>query len=75
MFTAGRFRSAAFRERSPEGELNLAAERREVNNTSADKALAGKMLGISRATLYRKLKQYGIGIRPRASAMAAVAKQ
>jgi len=26
-----------------------------------DKALAGKMLGISRATLYRKLKRYNIG--------------
>jgi two-component system response regulator AtoC len=29
-----------------------------------DKALAGKMLGISRATLYRKLKRYNIGPRP-----------
>jgi transcriptional regulator of acetoin/glycerol metabolism len=28
-----------------------------------DKALAGKMLGISRATLYRKLKRYNIGAR------------
>ena len=28
-----------------------------------DKALAGKMLGISRATLYRKLKRYNIGLR------------
>jgi transcriptional regulator with PAS, ATPase and Fis domain len=28
-----------------------------------DKALAGKMLGISRATLYRKLKRYNIGVR------------
>ncbi|SPF42212.1 hypothetical protein SBA1_430013 [Candidatus Sulfotelmatobacter kueseliae] len=27
-----------------------------------DKALAGRMLGISRATLYRKLKRYNIGI-------------
>ena len=26
-----------------------------------DKALAGRMLGISRATLYRKLKRYNIG--------------
>jgi len=26
-----------------------------------DKTLAGKMLGISRATLYRKLKRYNIG--------------
>jgi DNA-binding NtrC family response regulator len=28
------------------------------------KALAGRMLGISRATLYRKLKQYQIPLRP-----------
>jgi hypothetical protein len=28
-----------------------------------DKALAGKMLGISRATLYRKLKRYNITTR------------
>jgi DNA-binding NtrC family response regulator len=27
-----------------------------------DKALAGRMLGISRATLYRKLKRYSIGV-------------
>jgi Response regulator containing CheY-like receiver, AAA-type ATPase, and DNA-binding domains len=29
-----------------------------------DKALAGRMLGISRATLYRKLKRYNISMRP-----------
>jgi DNA-binding protein Fis len=28
-----------------------------------DKVLAGKMLGISRATLYRKLKRYSIPLR------------
>jgi transcriptional regulator of acetoin/glycerol metabolism len=33
-----------------------------------DKVLAGKMLGISRATLYRKLKRYNIGIVARAAA-------
>jgi transcriptional regulator of acetoin/glycerol metabolism len=27
---------------------------------NGDKALAGRMLGISRATLYRKLKRYNI---------------
>src|SRR5579883_2342634 len=32
-----------------------------------DKVLAGKMLGISRATLYRKLKRYNIGSRPHSS--------
>ena len=31
---------------------------------NGDKALAGRMLGISRATLYRKLKRYKISLRP-----------
>jgi DNA-binding protein Fis len=31
-----------------------------VEQVHGDKALAGKMLGISRATLYRKLKRYNI---------------
>jgi DNA-binding NtrC family response regulator len=30
---------------------------------NGDKALAGKMLGISRATLYRKLKRYNIPLK------------
>jgi transcriptional regulator of acetoin/glycerol metabolism len=30
---------------------------------NGDKALAGKMLGISRATLYRKLKRYNIAVK------------
>lgn len=34
---------------------------RVFEQVKGDKALAGKMLGISRATLYRKLKRYGIG--------------
>jgi DNA-binding NtrC family response regulator len=46
---------------------------RVFDQVKGDKTLAGKMLGISRATLYRKLKQYGIGIRPRTSATAATA--
>jgi len=37
-----------------------------------DKALAGKMLGISRATLYRKLKRYNIGVRDEVSASQAL---
>jgi len=38
---------------------------RVFEEVGGDKALAGKMLGISRATLYRKLKQYQIPLRPR----------
>ncbi|HEV2289609.1 MAG TPA: sigma-54 dependent transcriptional regulator [Candidatus Acidoferrales bacterium] len=37
---------------------------RVFEQVGGDKALAGKMLGISRATLYRKLKQYQIPLRP-----------
>ena len=37
---------------------------------NGDKALAGKMLGISRATLYRKLKRYNIGARVQAATPA-----
>jgi len=37
---------------------------RVFEQVKGDKALAGKMLGISRATLYRKLKRYKIGTRP-----------
>jgi DNA-binding NtrC family response regulator len=36
---------------------------RVFEQTRGDKALAGKMLGISRATLYRKLKRYNIPIK------------
>jgi two-component system, NtrC family, response regulator AtoC len=36
---------------------------RVFEQTNGDKALAGKMLGISRATLYRKLKRYNIPLR------------
>jgi two-component system response regulator AtoC len=37
---------------------------RVFEQAGGDKALAGKMLGISRATLYRKLKLYQIPLRP-----------
>jgi two-component system response regulator AtoC len=37
---------------------------RVFEQARGDKALAGKMLGISRATLYRKLKRYNISVRP-----------
>jgi two-component system, NtrC family, response regulator AtoC len=39
---------------------------RVFEQAGGDKRLAGKMLGISRATLYRKLKQYNIPLRPSA---------
>ncbi len=37
---------------------------RVFEQANGDKALAGKMLGISRATLYRKLKRYNIPMKP-----------
>ena len=37
---------------------------RVFEQVGGDKALAGKMLGISRATLYRRLKRYNIPLRP-----------
>jgi DNA-binding protein Fis len=36
---------------------------RVFEQAGGDKALAGRMLGISRATLYRKLKLYNIPLR------------
>ena len=44
---------------------------RVFNQVNGDKMLAGKMLGISRATLYRKLKRYNIGESARAMAVSA----
>ena len=41
-------------------ELERATILRVFEQVNGDKTLAGKMLGISRATLYRKLKRYGI---------------
>ncbi len=46
---------------------------RVFEQVGGDKALARKMLGISRATLYRKLKQYQIPLRQSRKAVAAVA--
>jgi len=36
---------------------------RVFEQANGDKALAGRMLGISRATLYRKLKRYNIALK------------
>ena len=41
---------------------------RVFEQANGDKALAGKMLGISRATLYRKLKRYNIPLKGAAGA-------
>ncbi|HET9744028.1 MAG TPA: sigma-54 dependent transcriptional regulator [Terriglobales bacterium] len=41
-------------------ELERATILRVFEQTKGDKALTGRMLGISRATLYRKLKRYNI---------------
>jgi two-component system, NtrC family, response regulator AtoC len=42
-------------------DIERATIERVFSQVKGDKALAGKMLGISRATLYRKLKRYHIG--------------
>ncbi|MBZ5540508.1 MAG: sigma-54 dependent transcriptional regulator [Acidobacteriia bacterium] len=44
---------------------------RVFEQAHGDKALAGKMLGISRATLYRKLKRYNIGVKSAAGVTSA----
>ncbi len=44
-------------------DIERATIQRVFIQVNGDKALAGKMLGISRATLYRKLKRYNIGLR------------
>ncbi|HEV8525784.1 MAG TPA: sigma-54 dependent transcriptional regulator [Terriglobales bacterium] len=44
---------------------------RVFEQVNGDKTLAGRLLGISRATLYRKLKRYNIGLRPRAESSKA----
>ena len=43
-------------------DIERATIQRVFEQVKGDKALAGRMLGISRATLYRKLKRYNIGI-------------
>jgi DNA-binding NtrC family response regulator len=44
-------------------DIERATIQRVFEQVKGDKARAGKMLGISRATLYRKLKRYNIGPR------------
>jgi transcriptional regulator of acetoin/glycerol metabolism len=43
-------------------QLERLTIQRVVQQVHGDKLLAVKLLGISRATLYRKLKRYNIGI-------------
>jgi DNA-binding NtrC family response regulator len=45
-------------------DIERATIERVFEQVKGDKVLAGKMLGISRATLYRKLKRYNIGLHP-----------
>jgi DNA-binding NtrC family response regulator len=53
-------------------EIERATIVRVFEQVRGDKTLAGKMLGISRATLYRKLKRYNIGRISRAAAASAM---
>jgi two-component system, NtrC family, response regulator AtoC len=48
-------------------ELERSTIQRVFEQVNGDKALARKMLGISRATLYRKLKRYNIAMTGAAS--------
>jgi two-component system, NtrC family, response regulator AtoC len=49
-------------------DIERATIQRVFEQVNGDKAMAGKMLGISRATLYRKLKRYNIGMRSMSAA-------
>ena len=51
-------------------DIERATIQRVFEQVKGDKALAGRMLGISRATLYRKLKRYNIGVGAAASSHA-----
>ena len=52
-------------------DIERATIERVFAQVKGDKALAGRMLGISRATLYRKLKRYNIGLRGEESSGSA----
>jgi DNA-binding NtrC family response regulator len=53
-------------------DIERATIQRVFEQVNGDKTLAGQLLGISRATLYRKLKRYGIGSHAEAMAAANV---
>jgi DNA-binding NtrC family response regulator len=48
---------------------------RVFEQAGGDKSLAGKMLGISRATLYRKLKRYQIPLQPAKAGVSQASEQ
>jgi DNA-binding NtrC family response regulator len=52
-------------------EIERVTIQRVFEQVNGDKALAGRLLGISRATLYRKLKRYNIDLKPQSSRAAA----
>ena len=52
-------------------QLERETIRRVFEQVRGDKARARKMLGISRATLYRKLKRYNIGMEEKSSSAAS----
>jgi DNA-binding NtrC family response regulator len=53
-------------------DIEKATIQRVFEQVKGDKVMAGKMLGISRATLYRKLKRYNIRTRPISDASPAL---
>ena len=53
-------------------DIERATIQRVFEQVNGDKARAGKMLGISRATLYRKLKRYNIGMRALSTSSSAL---
>src|SRR5581483_9164748 len=53
-------------------DLERVTIQRVFEKVHGDKTLAGQLLGISRATLYRKLKRYGIGIKAAATSSSAL---
>jgi two-component system response regulator AtoC len=52
-------------------DLERETIRRVFEQAKGDKVLAGRLLGISRATLYRKLKRYNIDVQEMKSAVSA----
>jgi two-component system, NtrC family, response regulator AtoC len=53
-------------------DIERATIQRVFEQVKGDKAMAGKMLGISRATLYRKLKRYNISSMPKSASSPAL---